>query len=198
MDKQVEQDLSESASLFTNVVWPGIRNLFGRGDIEPVEGIKDDDFKKKLDMYAGIDAWQIQPSKSRMRGIASRVQKIRHGGKPYNSFTVRYERSSGAATEYVKRLAALHDPVDGWAFPAITVQSYVDEQSGELLAAGGIKTQYLLDYIVNSDEVSYEESRYRGYSIKTNPQDGNKYIVVFWQALENAGVKVIRCNNQEA
>src|SRR5437762_25013 len=74
-----------------------------------------------------------------LRGIASRIQY----GRSYPTFTLRYKRSSGAATEFEKRLYAIRHGAQGYIYPHLTIQAYISRPSGRLLAAAVTETSSL-------------------------------------------------------
>lgn len=136
-----ENDLTDSSKAFLQLVWPVMKSRLGGGDVIPVESVTDRSMAQMLDQYSGIDAWHVTGNKQ-MRGISSRVQ---FGPKNWDSFTVRYARDSGAATEYEKRKRDI-ESAGGYLYPQITVQAYVsDRKEGELLSIGIIKTASLID-----------------------------------------------------
>ncbi len=124
------RDLTDSSADFLRVVWPIIRPWMGGGSILPVEGNVDAHLAQALDRHAGIDAWHIVPGKG-VRGVASRVQWIEPQRTPWNTFTLRYARESGTETEFSKRKKSLAILEDGWVFPSVTVQAYVDYPRGQ-------------------------------------------------------------------
>jgi len=109
-----------------------------------VEGLE----SKELDILAGIDAWQLCYDKSRMRGIASRVQQLAAGKErsPYNTFTIRWLRPNGNETEYAKRLAAIRDP-GSWLYPSLTIQAYVDCEHDRVISAAMVQTRDLYEFV---------------------------------------------------
>lgn len=136
-------DLSASSADFLRVVWPAIKSSVGGGEIVSVESIADNGMASMLDQRSGIDAWHLSQNKQ-VRGIASRVQWT---DKPWNTFTVRYSRDSGAKTEYEKRKFDIEAGA-GWLYPHLTVQAYIggDKTSGgDLLSVAIIKTKSLID-----------------------------------------------------
>lgn len=138
MTPLVNHLLSKSASDFVNIVWPAVKGLplIGGGQLQPVEVSSDAEFAKTLDMLAGIDAWQVLTSPVAMRGLASRVQ----WGQARNTFTVRIALPSGAETEYHKRIRALDNQEQGYLYPHLTVQAYIDQVGGTLLSAAVVRT----------------------------------------------------------
>ena len=118
-----ENDLTDSSKAFLQLVWPVMKSRLGGGDVIPVESVTDRSMAQMLDQYSGIDAWHVTGNKQ-MRGISSRVQ---FGPKNWDSFTVRYARDSGAATEYEKRKRDI-ESAGGYLYPQITVQAYVSDR----------------------------------------------------------------------
>lgn len=102
---------------------PIIANLLNGGEIIPVEG-DDNEVCKLLDMTCGTDYLQAYKDKGLVWGVASRIQTVKRGFKPYNTFTVRKARETGATTEYEKRAYAIKH---GGVYPFLTMQAYVDE-----------------------------------------------------------------------
>lgn len=137
-----KQDLSSSSEAFMRFVWPAIKSRLGGGEIVPVESVADKGMATMLDQRSGIDAWHLSQDKQ-VRGIASRVQ----WGTPWNTFTVRYSRDSGAKTEYEKRKSDINSGA-GWLYPHLTVQAFLSgdkANGGCLLSVGIIKTKSLID-----------------------------------------------------
>lgn len=165
-----ETDLSDSAYDFMRLVYPKMAECkFISGTITPIESVTSTGTTKDLDMLAGIDAWHIN-RKCGMQGIASRIQ---WGNKTWKSFTVRKRRTSGAETEYAKRKRAID--TGNWLYPTLTVQAYItSRRDGELLSIGVAKTK---DIFAAIDEGKCK--------IKKNRWDGNEFIVVFWEDVNN-------------
>lgn len=170
----VADRLSASAHDFERLVWPVIKDALGGGRVVPVETVAEAEFARDLDVLAGIDVWHIAQGDAGIRGIASRIQ---WGHRNWRTFTVRYSRRSGYATEYHKRCAALNGG-HGFLYPHITVQAYIDKRpDGALLGCG---MAYTSDVIALADPDN--ESRRR-----TNPQDGSTFLVVSYDDLKAAG-----------
>lgn len=171
-----------------DLVWPAIREPLGGGQIIPVETVTKEEMRKHLDRLAGIDAWQICGGRGGMRGIASRVQRIKHGAKCYNTFTIRYAIASGRETEWDKRLRAIEQADEGWLSPYWTCQAYISEETqGKpvcLLACAVVRTRDLIGYAKAGLE---HEDRAKVYT-QTNRYDGNEFLVVNWHGLESAGL----------
>jgi hypothetical protein len=175
MRRDVAADLSDSAADFCRVVWPTIAPWCGGGELVPVESVSATEFAKTLDILSGIDAWHVRGDGG-VRGIASRVQY----GAPWASFTVRFARRSGAMTEFAKRMRAIEYPVEGWLYPALTVQAYVSARSsGNLLYCCMVRTADLFRYLADHQD-----------DARTNRQDGNTFLVAWCSDLIAAGIRV--------
>lgn len=138
--RHFETDLTRSAALFKDVVWPVIKCRFG-GELVPVESVTDSDMASMIDRRSGIDAWHLSDS-DRIRGIASRVQ---FGRKAWNTFTVRRSRDTGSQTEYEKRRRDIASN-QGWLYPHLTVQAFIDDSGEEpkFLAAAASTTETII------------------------------------------------------
>ncbi|MFA5376470.1 MAG: hypothetical protein WC455_12060 [Dehalococcoidia bacterium] len=194
MVTQWQVDLKWSAAAFIKSIWPAISLNVGGGNLIPVEDTTDNkDFMRTLDQEAGIDAWQVIKDKGVVRGIASRVQKIERNRdgiyKPFNSFTIRYRRTSGSKTEYEKRLYAITHKSSGNLFPGFTVQGYINADTGQLISAAIVKTFDLFKHIEQGIE-----GKDKDYIIQSNGSDGNEFIVVYWSKLVEAGrnIKIVQ------
>ncbi len=144
MQAAVARDLENSATEFQRVVWPVISGWFGGGELVSIESVQNTGFMKLFDTYSGIDAWHISTGKQ-LRGVASRVQWIDDDQKPWDTFTVRTERDSGARTELAKRLEAIKED-HGYLYPHLTVQAYCSKPcgEGELLSVAAVRTDQLI------------------------------------------------------
>lgn len=182
MRSDVARDLSRSAKAFQDVVWPAIADYTGGGELVSVEGVSATEFAKALDVLAGIDAWHLLSNDGRMRGIASRVQWMAPGKSPWNSFTIRKSRTSGASTEYVKRMHALRNWRDGWLFPGLTVQAYLEQGTDKLLSVGVVRTLDLFKHVETGRQgMDWLE--------RSNSVDDNVFIVVYWNTLQRNGTE---------
>lgn len=133
--------MSSSTRAFVEVVWPALTPVLGgESQYMPIEGIAGHELAHQLDMVAGIDGFQIRHDRLFMRGIATRVQWIRTGSKPYDTFSIRVSRPSGGITERDKRLVAVQFRAYGPLFPDLTIQAYLREKTNELLSVGVVKT----------------------------------------------------------
>lgn len=188
MRSDVKRDLSDSAYDFKRLVWPEGRLWIGGGELIHVESVTDSEFAKRLDILAGIDAWQAIQDKG-IRGIASRIQWYKD--KYYRSLTIRAERKSGAETELPKRLRAIKTG-NGWLIPEYTFQGYVIERrKGELIYMCMVRTTDLYKYV---------DWRIRnGKPLKKlfNPLDGNLFHSIWVEDLKAFGIDIKEYRNRE-
>lgn len=176
-----KSDLSSSSADFLRVVWPAIKGMVGGGEIIPVESVADKGMATMLDQRSGIDAWHLSQD-GRVRGVASRVQWT---DKPWNTFTVRYSRDSGAKTEYEKRKIDIESDA-GWLYPHMTVQAYIggDKTSGgDLLSVAVIKTRSL---IAACEQVIAGNASGGGVRRTNNAA----FIWLTWSWLRNSGCEI--------
>lgn len=146
-----------------------------KGDIVDIE-TSDSQLAKLFDQYSGIDAIQI--INQQLRAVAIRVQ----WGNAWDTFTIRYKRSSGAKTEYQKRAdAVLSDK--GYLYPYLTIQAYLDKRgdSTKILSCGVVKTEDLYKFMFKN----------MPYLNKRVCPEGNEFIYVSFGALIEHGAKII-------
>lgn len=185
MRADVATDLSASTLAFTSVVWPALSRLVRNGEFIPVEASTASGLARDFDVLAGIDAWQKLPDG--MRGIACRVQSCR---VPWDTFTIRYERDSGAETEYAKRLRAIQDREGGWLYPHLTIHGYVSDADGSLLSAAVVRTCDLFAFAAEHEHDASPETVYFRSNDRASRGDANKFLVCPWANLRRAGVKL--------
>lgn len=182
----IATQLSHSARDFLDVVWPRISQvpLLGGGEVRAVEAVASNDFKDELDFLAGIDAWQVHYKPTSMRGIASRVQ----WGGCHDSFTIRTGVPSGQETEFQKRLRAIQNEGEGHLYPHLTVQAYLSQRQGTLIAAAAVRTRDLIERAAILVE-SREKLRPMDdlYGFRTNA-DGTEFLYMRWKYLLYMGV----------
>lgn len=186
MSIYITQLLGDSALDFQDVVWPHIATapLVNGGRIRPVEAVSDKDFKDELDLLAGIDAWQIQYGPSAMRGIASRVQ----WGACHASFSIRTKLASGNETEFQKRLRAIQNRDEGHLYPHLTIQAYLDQRRGPLIAAAAVKTVDLIaaaGILVQQRDKLVPRPGLYGFIANG---DGTEFLYMKWDYLTYKGV----------
>lgn len=141
------------------------------GTILEVEGNKSNPVCYWLDLLSGIDL--ISKSESHCIGIAARTQVIDWDKRPYNSFTIRYERPSGIKTEYEKRIESM---AYGYIYPALTMQAYYSD--GEFRSIGVCRTADLYRFIAENPDL-----------VEDNISE-NKFKIVYWQAMISMGFAV--------
>lgn len=176
---KIDADCLSSSKAFSEIVWPAICKPCGGGQLITLESLSVD-IARIMDLHGGVDALQMTPQG--VRGLATRVQWMSTGQRPWNSFTIRYKRCTGLETEFEKRLRAIENN-SGYIYPALTIQSYLERGSNKLLSAGVVDTKLLYQYIQAGKS---EED----YIIRTNGQDGNAFLVCYWDKLTRAGVEV--------
>lgn len=173
-----QEAAAKSAADFRNVVWPSIAPHIGGGTITQCER-SGHESAQLLDIESGID-WLHRDNANQVRGIASRVQWIPVGRKPYNSFTIRCRLASGGNTEADKRLRQIRN--GSQLMPELTIQAYVREGEKRLICAGLISTLQLFDF--------YQSARFLP---EFPAPGGNKFKVVHWSHLSvGRGLKIIR------
>jgi hypothetical protein len=173
-----ERDLSKSAAAFKDVVWPSMQAVF-KGELMPIESIKDSSVAKLIDMRSGIDAFHLSENNS-IRGMACRVQFLEPGKGFFKTFTIRRTRPSGALTEYAKRKNDIESN-SGWLYPYLTVQGYVTKgESPSLIAAAITKTEALIDACKQIESGFADKSAGR---INVNPTKETFYSIN-WDWLE--------------
>lgn len=181
MNAHIRQVMTDSAQDFRALVWPRIAStpLVNGGEIRPVELLTADQLPIPVDTLAGIDAWQVSHRQGFMRGIASRVQ----WGVCYSSFTIRTRSVFGQETELHKRWRALQHSADGYLYPHLTVQAYVDQRQGKLLAAAAIRTRCLIEAaIALTGTAGLLDKPNRAYGLRRNP-DGSQFLFMTWAYL---------------
>lgn len=177
-----QNDLEKSNELFMQCVWPMVADYCGGGKIVTVETATDKKASKELDIFGGVDLWQIV--NKQMRGIASRVQwTLKDGKYPWNTFTIRSERASGATTELSKRQKAISDR---WTYPHLTFQAYVSEEP-RLLSFASIETCSLYEFVQIHKDTLPTRQAHDGHLVR--------FIVVPWGLLQEHGVPVLALTN---
>lgn len=147
------EDLAWSTKAFLDLVWPVLSKKLP-GKLILVEGktlaqaqgmrLPEDDPSSDLDRLAGIDAWHIERDRG-IQGVGSRIQECPPPWAPYNTFTIRKSRTTGARTEYQKRKNAIKT---GHLYPHLTVQGYITKKhDGELLSFAVAPTEGIISAI---------------------------------------------------
>lgn len=158
-----------------------------KGNLVSIE-LQDETIAKMFDMYSGIDALHITPD-NQMRGVALRCQWRNSKWKasyPFNTFTIRYSRSTGAKTEYEKRMEAIYGGM-GYLYPYLTIQAYFDDKSNpqEILSFAIVRTEDMYRVVSNNiDNPRIVQKRTVG-------EDGNIFLAINFSTLEDTGCKII-------
>lgn len=173
-----KRDLKWSQQAFIQLVWPCVKYFLGNGLLKSVELYTEKGFARELDTLAGVDAWQVMNEEG-IRALAQRTQKIKAGYEPFNTFTIREKRLTGAKTEFEKLTRAIIvEPQRGFLHPAITCQAYVDEDLTQCLSACLVRTK---------DLISFAHSHYD--SLPRNYHD-NDFLIVPWGRLKEEKVPI--------
>lgn len=127
-------------------------------------------FIKEIDMYSGVDAVRFKESLG-FQFIASRIQTIKDGFKPYNTFTIRFERDNNE-TEFSKRIMQIKND---YIYPTLTIQAYVNEDDF-LLSMGVVKTK---------DMYLYAENNLDKLKKVKNIDNSSSFIIITFNELKN-------------
>ena len=189
-------DAQKSAEDFMTLVLPYAKPLLGDVKVIPIEGAIFNGTPDAFDTLAGVDLWAVD--EHGIFGVASRVQPC---NKPFDTFTIRRSRSSGAPTEYGKRLKAIES---GYVYPEWTIQAYVSQDRKQLYSMAAVKTKELILYVmealeamklqhqeiidVSGHELPFSDVRSNKMAILYNNADGNSFYAVRWKQLAAHGV----------
>lgn len=181
MQHAVKADMRKSMR-FVRIAQPIIQKLMGGGQMMAVEG-DENEVCRMLDMTCGTDYFHVFREKGLVWGVASRIQDYdpRKGHKPFNTFTIRKARASGAATEYEKRVYAIKSR---GVYPFLTMQAYVNTQSGEVQSLALCKTTDLMDYV----ERGFARERHTG----AEQRGQAAFFYASWDDMARRGYKVLR------
>lgn len=167
-------DLSDSVEALNSIKETVLAKLIS-GKIHTVE-CSDNEILMLLDQKSGVD--YIRENETGLQGIAARVQWV-GDIQPYNTFTIRKERKSGAQTEFEKRMQQIEQ---GYFYPAFTLQAYFDNRElNKLKSIAIVGTKKLYEFIkqnINNPDKVY-----------TNKSD-NTFLYVHWSDLTDCGVKI--------
>jgi len=173
-------DLRVSAYLLQHCAWPAVSGFVDGGTLVPIE-TRDDPTAATLDRDVGIDALHVLDGQ--VRGIASRfqfgegaIQRTR--GRPWDTFTVRYDRVNGTRTEYEKRLDQLRGINTGAIYPYYWIQGYSAAATGDLLSVAVACTEDLIEYLENGRE---------GRDWKWQTVQNARFLSVTWEQYRRAG-----------
>ncbi len=147
------------------------RDVLANLDVVSIENVRDG-VLMWLDNYSGVD-WVCRTPANQIFSIAARIQFDRD----WRTFTVRYKRPTGSATELEKRLDAVKND---FFYPTYTLQAYIDENKKQALSCGIVKTKVLYKYILeNLDSLQ----------IRTNKKDGVQFVFVKWDDVPDVIIK---------
>ena len=164
-----EQDIAQAMD-YVEKARPVIEQLL-KGRMVAVEG-DTNEICQMLDKTCGTDYFQVYEEHGLVWGVASRMQEIDTARfkRPFNTFTVRKGRKSGAKTEYEKRKDAIKN---GGVYPYLTMQGYFDKQDGHLMSLGIARTVDIMEFI----DSGHAETRRTGWE-----QSGQaEFYVVRWE-----------------
>lgn len=166
---------------------PIIERLLNGGKLYTVEG-SDDELCVMLDTTCGTDYMQVYKTKGLAWGVTSRMQEIDTAKtpRPFNSFTVRKERASGAKTEWEKRRLAIKC---GGIYPYLTMQGFVDKNNGEIMSLAIARTKDIMDYI----DSGKAKTRHTGRDQKGQAE----FFVVYWKNFKDEGYDIKIYEKQE-
>lgn len=190
MRDDVARDLSASSFDFQRAVWPLIADLwFGGGELVPNESSKASGFSQDMDILAGVDYWVKNGKEGMIYSLATRVQ----WGRAYNTFTIRYERRSGAKTEYEKRASAYEEKNKGVLSPGFTLHAYMTEprREGQVLSVAKIHTQALYRVAAMIVEKSHRGERSRDWRMQEVKSGGAAiFLAINWGYFDKVNEKV--------
>lgn len=138
----VMKDMAKSNAVM-KLYEPLLCKLLKCDHIKAVEGVNNE-ICKLLDLTCGIDYLEVEDRTGRVIGIANRVQWIAPPYPPYNTFTIRTSRESGAETEFTKRVKAIER---GGIYPRLTMHTYADKETNEILSLAIAETKDVIRYI---------------------------------------------------
>jgi hypothetical protein len=175
MSSVIHAAIKLSNERFLLHVWPAVKHMVGGGDIVPVEAVTNPRFAEDmLDKFGSIDLWHILPEKGKMRGMASRVQKLRSG--IFQTFTL---RDNGPRSEY-ERLAT---SIDGhFLHPELFCQAYLmpGYAADALAYAAMVRVRDLIKFFQTNS----------GWRFDKNTEDGKAFRIAAVSDLQNCGVEV--------
>lgn len=152
MRPEVAANLIKTACDMRRLVWPAIAPWLGGGEYSSIERVNETTLEEDLDVFAGIDGFQKRREHGVMRGIASRIQwgNQRWGDRDWHTFSLRESRKSKRATEITKRLWQLARRHEGYLYPHITVQAYINEKRTGLISVAIAHTHELIPWAVET------------------------------------------------
>ena len=144
LNKRIQDDMRMSEAVMKKAS-PIIRQMFENYNINILQvEYKNEEVCNHLDKTCGIDYFVVHTTTGLTHGVAWRAQKVHD--TPYDTFTVRKSRKSGAPTEYEKRKRAIEK---NGIYPYYVMQCYVDEVTGDILSMALTTTKDIIDFIEN-------------------------------------------------
>lgn len=164
---------------------PIIKRLLNGGEIKSVEG-DDNDICLMLDQTCGTDYFLRYEKTGLVYGIGSRFQSITDTQKPWNTFTIRRSRESGAATEFAKRKLAMER---NGIYPFLTMHGYYAATTREILSLAIAKTADIWDCIEKGHcKIRYTNSYQIGQA---------SFFIVDWAEFEQLGYKILKYEDKD-
>lgn len=179
-----KKDMEWANEQFIKTVWPYMKSCIfhGNGSMLSVEK-NGDDLYEKLDQNAGIDYMHIH--EYHMNGVAVRVQamdEFNGGFRPYNTFTIRDTRKSGASTEYKKRLDQI---LNCDIYPRYTLQGYItNNRNNPVFLSGAMmrtKDLYINAEYLDNEFNPVENGKWWKKEVKYD--DGSVFRVIPWKTM---------------
>jgi len=174
MYNTVDKDLKDSVIALEKIKGNYLSKIIS-GKIHTIESRRNE-ILILLDMKSGID--YIREDENGLQGIAARCQwDDGRPSYPYNSFTIRFKRHTGAETEFEKRNKQIQH---GYFYPAFTLQAYFDNrENNNLLSLGIIPTRTLYDFI----EKNKGRLNQKGLPIIKEKKSDNIFLFINWNDL---------------
>lgn len=182
----VMEDMTTSMKHVTKAK-PIIEKLMNGGELLAVEG-NDNGVCRVLDVTCGTDYIHVYREYGIVYGVASRFQNFDpdRARRPYNTFTVRKARESGARTEYEKRKTAIER---GGMYPFLTMQAYVNTKDKEVESLAICKTTDLMEYVdggyADENWTRYDKVGQAAFYIVDWVDFGKRYKLLYYERPDN-------------
>lgn len=178
MNHTIQKDYKYSVDNFNNLVSPFLEQYL-KSKVCTLENV-DHPFIETIDRYSGVDAYRFNEKKG-VQLIASRIQMIKNGYRPFNTFTIRKSRPNNK-TEFHKRLLEIDKD---WCYPHLTIQAFINEAETKLLSFGIIYTKELYrvvkESVINFKEV-LNKDKSSSFIIVPFSVFNNNDRFMFWQS----------------
>lgn len=180
MNKEFEKDMSKAYQFYEKNK-AQINQIFKENKLFNIE-FDDNQLARLFDMYAGIDYIAYNIRHKSMFGVASRIN---FNPKHHKFVTIRYKRTSGAKTEFEKRLKSILQD-NSSIYASITMQIDAlerknDKENHNLIRAIVFESDKL--YLAINDNISFFENKY----METNHSDGNSFFRLPHSLIEEIG-----------